>query len=58
MLVVTFAVVKSMLPLPPPTSISSCAWSIFPSVMPAAAHALKCSLMEIVPHFRAVFRTL
>src|SRR6478735_3495172 len=54
----TFATVKSIVPVPPPTSTRICAWSILPSVMPAASHALKCSLTEICPHWRAVWRTL
>lgn len=53
-LAVRVAEVKSMLPLPPPTSMRILASSMFPSVRPALAHALKCSEMEICPHWRAV----
>lgn len=55
---VTTAFVKSMLPLPPPASIRSWACCTFPNVMFALFHALKCWVMDIWPHCRAVFRTL
>jgi hypothetical protein len=55
---ITFATGNSMLPVPPPTSTRILASSMFPSVIPAAAHASKCSVMDIVPHWRADCRTL
>ena len=47
---VTFAMGKSTVPVPPPTSRRILTSSRLPSLLPAAAHALKCSVTEIVPH--------
>jgi hypothetical protein len=47
-----------VLPVPPPASRRLFASQILPIVMPRFAHFLKCSLMEMWPHWRAVCRTL
>src|SRR5207244_11540811 len=42
---VRVAVVKSILPLPPPTSTRTLASSMLPSLRPKLAHCLKCSAL-------------
>src|SRR5205085_2009723 len=52
---VTLAVEKSILPMPPPTSTRILASYILPRFMPRVAHCLKCTEIEMCPHWRAVF---
>ena len=54
----TFAVLKSTLPTPPPASTRTLASYIFPRFIPRLAHFLKWPVMEMCPHCRAVWRTL
>lgn len=54
----TVAVVKSMVPLPLIDSTRSLASYILPSVMPRLDHCLKCSEMEMCPHWRGDWRML
>ena len=55
---VTSANGKSALPVPPPVSIKTWTFTRLPSDMPRLFHASKCSVMDMVPHWRAVFRIL
>jgi hypothetical protein len=56
---VTFATENSMLPWPPPVSTRILASSSDPPIAkPAVSHALKCSEMVSVPHWRAFCRML
>src|SRR5690606_39891674 len=55
---ITFAIGKSIDPVPPPASMRILASSRPPRGIPRLSHASKCSESEICPQSRAVVRTL